>query len=148
MTESAAASSGTVLGRFEMVVERGKIREFARATGQTHPAYFEDEHPPIPPTFLVTAAFWQPPDAPRPYEALGMELHRVLHGEQEYRFYGALPRAGSRLSVELRIESVEEKQGRKGGTMRLARVVTDFRDEGGALVAQGLSTTIETGGSM
>ena len=137
-----------VLGTFEMLIERGKIREFARATRLTDSAYFDDEAPPIPPTFLATAAFWQPDDVPRPYEALGMDLRRVLHGEQEYRFYGPLPRAGSRLRVELRVESVEEKRGRKGGSMRLAHVVTDFYDDHGALVAQGRSTTIETGGAL
>jgi N-terminal half of MaoC dehydratase len=135
------------LGRFEMVVELGKVREFARATGATHPAYFEDEHPPIPPTFLMAAALWQPDDVPRPYVALGMDLRRVLHGEQEFRFHGPLPRAGDRLTVEIRIESVEEKEGRRGGTMRLAHIVSEFTNEAGEVVAHARATTIETGGS-
>ncbi|MEX2555140.1 MAG: MaoC family dehydratase N-terminal domain-containing protein [Actinomycetota bacterium] len=140
-------TTNRVLGRFEMMIERGKIREFARATGATHSAYFNDERPPIPPTFLASAALWQPPDVPRPYQALGMDLRRVLHGEQEYRFYGSMPRAGDRLVVEIRVESVNEKDGRRGGTMRLARIVSDFTDETGRLVAQAWSTTIETGAS-
>jgi len=135
---------GGVLARFELVVERGKIREFARATGSTNPAYFDDDRPLIPPTFLMSAALWQPPDVPRPYEALRMDLRRVLHGEQEFRFHGPPPRAGARLAVEVRIESVTEKTGRRGGTMRLARVVTDFADERGRVVAQSFATTIET----
>lgn len=141
---SAAPPDGPFLGRFEMVVERGKIREFARATGATDPVYF-GEDPPIPPTFLASAAHWQPDDVPRAHEALGMDLRRVLHGAQEFRFHGPPPRAGARLTVEMRIESVDEREGRRGGRMRLARVVTEFADETGRVVAQARGTTIETG---
>jgi acyl dehydratase len=137
--------SAEVITRFEMTVERGKIREFARATGSTNPAYLEEDTPPVPPTFFTSAVFWQPADAKRPYEALGMDQRRVLHGEQEFRFFGPPVRAGARLSVEVRIESVVEKEGRRGGTMRLARVVTEFTDDQGQLVARARSTTIETG---
>jgi hypothetical protein len=127
-----------------MTVELGKVREFARATQATHPHLVDAEAPPITPTFLMSAALWQPPDAPQPYEALGMELERLLHGEQEFEFFGPPPSAGQRLAVEVRIESVSEKQGRRGGVMRVGRIVTDFVDEGGALVAQGRTTAIET----
>ncbi len=133
-----------VLTRFEMTVERGKIQEFARATGATDPAYF-GERPPVPPTFLISAAHWRPLDAPLPYESLGMDLRRVLHGEQEFRFHGAPPRAGERLTVEVRIESLTSKQSRRGGQMRVAHIVTDFTDEHGRLVAEARSTTLETG---
>jgi N-terminal half of MaoC dehydratase len=138
---------GESLGRFEMVIELGKVREFARATGSSHPAYFEDERPPIPPTFPMAAALWQPDDVQRPYAALGMDLRRVLHGEQEFTYHGPLPRAGDRLTVEIRIESVEEKEGRRGGTMRLAHVLSTFTNEAGDVVAHARSTTIETGSS-
>jgi len=37
-----------------------------------------------------------------------------------------------------------EKTGRRGGTMRFARVATDFVDEADRLVAQSFATTIET----
>ena len=132
-----------VLGTFEMRVEIGKVREFARATGATDPAYFEDERPPVPPTFLTTAAFWQPPEMQRPYEAAGMDLSRVLHGQQRYEYLAPV-RAGDVLSVEIRIDSIETKSGARGGAMRLAHVVSEFRDPEGSLVARGTSTTIET----
>ena len=132
-----------VLGSFEMRVEVGKVREFARATGATDAAYFEQERPPVPPTFLTTAAFWQPPEMQRPYEAAGMELARVLHGQQRYEFFAPVI-AGDVLSVEVRIDSIETKAGARGGAMRLANVVSEFRNTEGSLVARGTSTTIET----
>lgn len=132
-----------VLGTFEMRVEVGKIREFARATGATDARYFENECPPVPPTFLTTAVFWQPPEMQRPYEAAEMELARVLHGQQRYEYFAPV-RAGDVLSVEIRIDSIETKSGARGGTMRLAHVISEFRDPKGSLVARGTSTTIET----
>lgn len=141
-----SSEGATVLGQFELRIELGKVHEFARATGASHPDYFSGDTPPIPPTFLTVAAFWQPENMPRPYEALGMDLKRVLHGEQQYSFFGDEPiRAGDVLDVEVRIEEVRTSEGRRGGTMRLARIVTDFRDGSGTLIARGRSTTIETG---
>jgi hypothetical protein len=135
---------GTVVARFEMTVELGKVREFARATQATHPHLVDAEAPPITPTFLMSAALWQPPDAPQPYEALGMELERLLHGEQEFEFFGPPPGVGRRLAVEVLIESIVEKRGRRGGVMRVGRIVTNFVDETGTLVARSRTTAIET----
>jgi hypothetical protein len=133
-----------VLARFEMAVERGKVHEFARATGATDPAYFS-ERPPVPPTFLISAAHWRPPGTPLPYEAIGMDLRRVLHGEQEFRFHGAPVLAGTTLTVEVRLESLTAKASKRGGLMRVARIVTEFTDEDGVVVAEGIATTLETG---
>jgi N-terminal half of MaoC dehydratase len=135
---------GDVLASFEMQVELGKIREFARATQSSHPSYTTDACPAIPPTFLAVAALWQPSEMPRLYEALGMDLHRVLHGEQEFCFYGKPIRAGDRLRVTVRLESVVTKAGRRGGSMRFGKIVTDFTDVDGRLAARAWSTTIET----
>lgn len=73
-----------------------------------------------------------------------MDLRYVLHGEQEFLFYGEPIRAGDHLTVSVWIEPVTEKQGRRGGTMRFGRVITDFVDEAGAVRARARSTTIET----
>src|ERR1700751_4621250 len=56
--------------RFDMVVERGKIREFARATASARPQYLDDAEAVSPPTFLTTVAFWQPPEANDLYRQL------------------------------------------------------------------------------
>jgi hypothetical protein len=128
---------------FTMVVERGKIREFARATKSSNPEYLEGEHPLSPATFLATAAFWQDKsnsafgDAPRGFE-------RLLHGEQEFVFFGEPPRAGTTLTGVNRIERVYEKAGRRGGAMHFTEMVTEFRDESGRVVAESRSTSIET----
>jgi N-terminal half of MaoC dehydratase len=69
---------------FEMLVELGKTREFARATGSQHPRHSEAENAVTPPTFLMTAASWQGPESnawPK-----DRDRSRVLHASQEFIF--------------------------------------------------------------
>ncbi|HZR13194.1 MAG TPA: MaoC family dehydratase N-terminal domain-containing protein [Acidimicrobiia bacterium] len=129
---------------FEMLVERGKIREFARATKSQNPAYLEDPEPVCEPTFLMTSAFWAPPGR-SVFAKVGLDLRRVLHGGQEFVFHGPPPRAGTKLTAQSRIEDIYEKEGKRGGTMTFVIAVQEFRDEHGTLVAESRSTTIETG---
>ena len=48
---------GTTDEPFTMTVERGKIREFARATMSSDAEYFDNPASVIPPTFLTTTSF-------------------------------------------------------------------------------------------
>ena len=131
--------------RFEMAVERGKIREFARATGSSSPEYLEGPDPVVPPTFLTSVVFWQPAEAADLYRAIDIDLARLLHGEQEFIFTGAPPRAGTTLHARTVVEEIYEKEGKRGGVMTFVVMRTDFTDDGGAVVAQSRSTAIETG---
>jgi hypothetical protein len=124
---------------YEVVIERGKVREFAKAMQSENPAY-EGDRAVIPPTFLATAALWAPPGA---RADAGFDRARLLHGQQEFVFHGPVPRAGTTLMATERIESRYEKQGKRGGTMRFAVLVTEFRDGAGKLLAEGRSTLIE-----
>lgn len=128
---------------YEVPIERGKIREFARATKSRNPAY-EGTDAVIPPTFLTTAGnFWAA--GPMAGAAdLDFDLMRVLHGEEEFEFFGSLPHAGQTLTVDSRIGDRWEKEGRRGGTMRFAKLVTEYRDDSGNLVAEQRTTIIET----
>jgi hypothetical protein len=125
---------------YEVVVERGKIQEFAAAMQCDDPAY-RGPHAIAPPTFLTSAALWAPEGA---RVDVGFDRKRLLHGQQEYVFHGPPPRAGQVLRVVERIEDRYEKAGKRGGRMRFAVVVTEYRAEDGTLVAEGRSTLIET----
>ncbi len=128
---------------FEIDVERGKIREFARATLSRNPAYFEGRTPVSPATFLMTTAFWGG-GITKIMDDLGLDLSRLLHGGQEFTFHGPPPRAGTRLIGEMRVDADYTKEGRRGGTMRFVEVVTEYRDERDAVVAEARNTLIET----
>jgi hypothetical protein len=130
-------------GPFILEVERGKIREYARAIRSEHPAYLDDERPVAPAHFLTTAFLWEGDDG-NPWPRVDMSPARGMHAEQEYVFNGPPPRAGARLTCRSRIEDIYEKQGTRGGTLTFVVMATEFRDDSGALVAEARMTAVET----
>ncbi len=144
MDDAAVGRKGAPVA---MRVEHGKIREFARAIKDPNPVYLDAEAARsiggivAPPTFLMTAAHW---DDGRGRPDLGMDLKRVLHGEQEFEYRRPL-RAGDMLTAQTTVERVYEKKGKRGGTMTFAVTATEFRDAAGEVVAISRSTVIETG---
>jgi hypothetical protein len=141
-----ADATGTTGTPFSMPIERGKIMEFAAATRSANPAYWNDERPVIPPTFLTTQMFWEAwagGDA-NPWHAVELDQQRGMHAEQEYIFHGPPPRAGTTLTAQSRITDVYSKRGRRGGTLTFGVMVTEFRDETGRLVAEARLTGVET----
>ena len=134
---SPAGTRGT---EFEMVVERGKIAEFAAAMQSQHPAY-AGPGAIAPPTFLISSALWAPEGAGVKH---GFDRRRLLHGEQEFVFHGPPPQADQVLTVSEQIVDRYEKPGKRGGMMRFAVVVTEYRDPDGTLVAEARKTLIET----
>lgn len=142
MDEALEGRSGSP---FRMVVEEGKVREFARAVKSSDPLYLGNGQPPetTPPTFLVSSVFWQGPDS-SPFTGVPINWQRILHGEQEYTFPGPPPPAGTVLTGQARIDRVFQKEGKRGGTMTFVELVTEYRDSSGAVVAESRSTIIET----
>lgn len=128
---------------YELPIERGKIREFARATMSDNTDY-DTQSSVAPATFLVTAQGFWASSVDDPLAGIDFDLARLLHGEEEYIFHGPPPRAGETLSVTRRIGAQWEREGKRGGTMRFAAVVNEFRDASGILVAEQRSTFIET----
>jgi hypothetical protein len=144
-TESAShpaqALIGVALFSYDMPIELGKIREFALATAATDEVYRRPGAP-VPPTFLATSTWWEPTE-PALLDALGLDLTRILHGGQDYRFFGPVPRAGEVLSASTSVESVVEREGKRGGAMTVITVLTEFHRSDGSVAAHGRSTIIE-----
>ena len=85
---------GHAMPSFEVLVEKGRLHFFAKATGQTDPVYWDEVaaraagHPalPVPPTFLFCLEMASPdPAAIR--HLLGMDYRRLLHGEQGFTYH-------------------------------------------------------------
>lgn len=98
-------------------VGREKIREFAEAIGDPHPAYTDVEaakalgHPEViaPPTFVFSITFAAAGQVIADPE-LGLDYSRVVHGDQ--RFVHQRPvRAGDRLTVTSTIEAIKSMAG-------------------------------------
>jgi acyl dehydratase len=130
-----------------MHVEWGKVQEFARSIKDDDPLYFDPEHARreagavmAPVTFLQTLVHWTDEPRLRP----PMDLKRVLHGEQEFEFFGPIV-VGDALTAATRIADLYEKPGKRGGSMTFCVMETDFTNQRGELVARARATSIETG---
>ncbi|MCP4878809.1 MAG: hypothetical protein GY896_25430 [Gammaproteobacteria bacterium] len=136
---------------YEMEIELGKTREFARAMNAPLPEYIEGRNPLIPPTFLITAAYSWGYSLERPrgtvFEQIDHDLSVPLHAEESFIFHTALPRAGDRLKCRASLEDVHRKQGARGGELTFLTMLTEFHNESGGLVAEERSTTVTTANS-
>jgi len=120
---------------FTTEVERGRLRFFAKAIGETDPVYFDEAAAraaghrslPVPPSFFFCLEM----DRPEPYgwfDELGIELPKVLHGEQRF-VYHRPAYAGDRLRFESRVVDIYD---RKGGLLEFVvqdNRITNQRDE-------------------
>lgn len=108
---------GTATPAHTVDVERGRLRFFARATGQADSIYSDVDaaraagHPdlPVPPTFLMCLDL----DRPDPLawlKTLGADVRTVLHGEQSFD-YRRLAYAGDRLTFQTRVADAYAKRG-------------------------------------
>jgi acyl dehydratase len=130
-----------------MRIEFGKIREFARAIKDDNPLYFDEEYARKtaggvmpPPTFTMTQGFW---DDGQGRIDLGLDLRRVLHGEQEFEYLKPIY-AGDVLTARAKISNVEKRPGKRGGEMTFVTVETEYRNQRDEVVLYARSTIIET----
>jgi acyl dehydratase len=142
-------SLGKVGRPVTMPVERGKIREFAKAIKDDNPVYFDEDYATAtlggimpPPTFFMTLSHWDDTGEGRP--DLQADIRYVLHGEQEFEYLKPVY-AGDVLTAITRVKDIFEKPGRRGGTMAFGVMETEFRNQRGELCVIARATLIETG---
>ena len=130
---------GHTLPPFRVDVEPGRLRFYAKATGQTDPIYLDEEaaraagHPglPVPPTFFFCLEMESPnPAAIR--ELLGMDYRRLLHGEQGFSYY-AMAYAGDKLTFSQQIADIYDK---KDGALEFVVRKTRVTNQRAELVAE------------
>jgi len=129
-------------------VEKGQLRFFAKATGETNPVYFDEDaaraagHPnlPAPPTFLFSLEQLAP-DPMGVLGVLGVDIGNVLHGEQQFTYMKQIY-ADDRIKLACRISDIYDKKGgalefivqdttaenQHGETVGLARTITVVRN--------------------
>jgi hypothetical protein len=128
---------------FSVPVEHGKIREFTEAIRSPFSLYEQLGPACAPATFLTTSFFWERrTHGADLLGALALNPARAVHATQEYRFFGAPPRAGTVLSAQMRIDKLQQKTSRNGKVLNIAELVTEFFD-GGRLAAESRMTIIE-----
>jgi len=138
-----------VIAGYTHTVERGKIREFVLALGDPNPLYTDPEAARArgyrdliaPPTFGIVIDLWSGYDFWAQTRELGMDPFLVLHGEQEYLYFGPI-HPGDTITACQRLAADETKRGRTGA-MRLVRVETVYTNQRGERVLVGRSTRIQ-----
>lgn len=141
---------GRRLGQVTFPIERGKLREFARALHDDDPVWHDPgaagelgfDGVPTPPTITVLAAHWFPGGLIGPPLQLGMDVDRLLHGESAWTF-AAPVRLGDELTATMTVADVTQREGRRGGVMTLLVIETAFVNQRGEAVATLRDTWVE-----
>jgi acyl dehydratase len=140
---AAELAPGRAGRSYWMPIEQGKVREFAWATKAADTRYWSDPAPFLPPTFLVSNAFWLQPGS-WVLDNAGLDWARLLSGGSEFTFDGPPLRAGEQLTATQRVDDVYRKRGRRGGDMTFVVFTTSYARPDGTVAARERHTTIQT----
>jgi acyl dehydratase len=131
---------GKEFAPYTVTIERGRIKDFARAIGDLNPLYLDDrvggasEFGDViaPPTFPITFRD-ENFDTNALLKELGTDVSRILHGEQEFELHRPL-RPGETFVCRPKLTDIYEKSG-KSGPMAFVVRETSVTDKDGELVA-------------
>jgi len=135
----AIAINKAIVGKeyppYPVTVERGRIKDFARALGDHNPFYLDDAVGAAtpwgdviaPPTFAIS---FRGEDTGALLQDLGVDISRLLHGEQEFEIHRQLV-PGETYLCRTKIVDIYEKTGRTGPMAFVVRevAVTDRTGE-------------------
>jgi len=119
-------------------VEKGRLAFFSKTIGETNPIYFDEMaahdkgHPSllVPPTFLFSLSI-EGETFTEKYGPLGMDLSKLLHGAQDFNYYG-LAYAGDNLTFQAKIIDIFSK---KDGALDFFIEETTVKNQNGSLIA-------------
>ena len=133
---------------FTIEVERGKVRELALAIGDDNPIYQSKEnaqtagYPDVPlyPTSPTVFAFWGNRKMVGQLASLGINLMRVLHGEEDYEYLAPIS-PGDTLTGVMRLVEAKSRQT-QGGSMDLLTLEIDYTNQHDTLVLKARQVVI------
>ncbi|HPR15586.1 MAG TPA: MaoC family dehydratase N-terminal domain-containing protein [Smithella sp.] len=137
------------------IIEKDKIIEFAIAVSQKemknqiHPVYHDEkaakaagyEGIPIPPTFLTSSFFWTGDGLTGMVTALGINLKRLLHREEEYEYFGPI-HAGDIITRKMKVADIIKK-GKGVRTLDMTILEVEYINHRNELVAKSRTTLTE-----
>lgn len=140
-------AAGTVLDVVSFEVEAGKVHEFARATHATDSAHVDPEAAGYPavlatPTHVVVAGHHR--NQREFVAALGLAIERVVVGSVEWHYARPLI-AGDRLTGTRSVVDDTVRAGKRGGTMRLVTLETQWVDAADEVAVTQREVLIERG---
>jgi hypothetical protein len=121
---------GQETGTQKVVIERGPVRVFAEALGDSDAVYRGDDAL-VPPTFPFVMSYWGSLGtggaAGLPIDRLRGPGRAILHGEQAFE-YQRWPKVGDVLEGTTVITDVYEKERSNGGKLEFYVTETDWKD--------------------
>lgn len=125
---------GKTYASFKVAVEKGRIRRFAKAIGETDPIYFDEAAAKAagyrsilaPPTFAFTITF----DARQAHlvlDDLGIDKTKTMHGEQSFTYHQPICAD----DVITGRQRVVDMYGKKGGALRFIVTETQLENRRG-----------------
>lgn len=120
-------------------VEKGRLRFFATAIGETDPVYTDEgaaaaagyRSLPAPPTFafcleMETNSLWDN------LKTMGVPVGKILHGSQTFTYHEPIC-AGDQITFETKVSDIQDK---KGGALEFITENTTAKNQDGTLVAE------------
>lgn len=140
---------GRQMSQGSLEVEKGRLRFFAKAIGETDPVYTDESAArdaghaslPVPPTFLFCLNS-EIGDLMETLKVLEIDLGRLLHAEQSFTYH-RMAYAGDTLGFETKVADVYDK---KGGALHFVVQETRVTNQKGEHVADLRSTLVERRG--
>jgi hypothetical protein len=141
LTELKGQESGTQ----KVVIERGPVRVFAEALGDSDDVYSGDDAL-VPPTFPFVMSYWGSLStggaAGLPIDRLRGPGRAILHGEQAFE-YTRWPKVGDILEGTTVITDVYEKERSNGGKLEFYVTETDWKEaDSGEPVVKSIFTLV------
>jgi acyl dehydratase len=136
---------GHQVGRSTLVIERGRLRFFAKAIGEANPIYTDEAAAraagyadlPAPPTF-VFAAELDSNTMFALFDQLGVALGKVLHGEQGFEYFSPVV-AGDTITVTSLVKDIYDK---RGGALEFVETESTAVNQRGDTVAKMRGVTV------
>lgn len=130
---------GRVSAPSVLPIERTRVQFFAKVIGETNPIYTDPAAAQAagyrdvvaPPTFIF-AAEMDSGELEKMVQELGIPLARMLHGEQEFRYFKPVC-AGDVVTVQSTVADIFEK---KGGALEFVNITASAVDQDGERVAE------------
>jgi acyl dehydratase len=108
---------GKVFAPVSYAVGREKVREYARAVGETNPLHLYPDaaraagHRDVVAPPMFTTVYTSPAIGPAFFDPeVGMDFARMVHGAQEFA-WGPLVVAGDEIATEIEVADISERGG-------------------------------------
>ncbi len=126
---------------FSITIESTKIRELALAIGDDNPVYQSqqaaqeagDDTIPLPPTMATEFLFWGNTHFVEHLAELGLDIHKLMHREEEYEYLAPL-HAGETLTGVMTVVDGANRRGPGNTTIELVTLQIRYSNAQGQAV--------------